>query len=329
MILADKIISLRKKNGWSQEQLAEQLHISRQSVSKWESGASIPDLDKILKMSAIFGVSTDYLLKDELEEETSVDDSYSEELTGRVVSLEEANTYMELVRRIAPKIGIGTMLCILSPVILIVLGGMSEEKMVGLTENMAGGFGVTILLVMVAIGVAMLILNGMQLSKYEYLEKDQIVLQYGVQGIVEKKRAEYEPSYRTYVTIGVVLCILGVIPLMIAAAFDAGDIVFCICIGTLLMFVACGVFLFIYSGLVWGAFEKLLQEGEYTEREKRLNKRTAPFAGIYWCIVTAIYLWFSFTTNHWDKTWIVWPVAGVLYAALHGIMKVMMGRDLK
>lgn len=116
---------------------------------------------------------------------------------------------------------------------------------------------------------------------------------------------------------------------MIAAAFDAGDIAFCICIGALLMFVACGVFLFIYSGMIWGAFEKLLQEGEYTEREKKLNKRTAPFAGIYWCIVTAIYLWFSFTTSDWDKTWIVWPVVGILYAALHGIMKVMMGRDLK
>ena len=88
MILADKIIYLRKKNGWSQEQLAEQLNISRQSVSKWESGTSIPDLDKILKMSAIFGVSTDYLLKDELEEEAQMDDSYSEALTGRVVSLE-------------------------------------------------------------------------------------------------------------------------------------------------------------------------------------------------------------------------------------------------
>ena len=68
MILADKIIALRKKSGWSQEQLAEQLDISRQSVSKWESGMSIPDLDKIIKMSNIFGVSTDYLLKDELEE---------------------------------------------------------------------------------------------------------------------------------------------------------------------------------------------------------------------------------------------------------------------
>ena len=62
MILADKISELRKKNDWSQEELAGQLGVSRQSVSKWESAASIPDLDKILKMSELFGVSTDYLL---------------------------------------------------------------------------------------------------------------------------------------------------------------------------------------------------------------------------------------------------------------------------
>lgn len=79
MILAEKIILLRKRNGWSQEELAEQLGISRQSVSKWELGASIPDLDKVLKMSKVFDVSTDYLLKDEIEEfpkaEVSVWDS--------------------------------------------------------------------------------------------------------------------------------------------------------------------------------------------------------------------------------------------------------------
>ena len=68
MILAEKIMTLRKRFNWSQEELAEKLDISRQSVSKWEVGATIPDLDKILKMSEIFGVSTDYLLKDEIEE---------------------------------------------------------------------------------------------------------------------------------------------------------------------------------------------------------------------------------------------------------------------
>ena len=50
MILADKIMNLRKKCGWSQEDLADQLGISRQSVSKWESGMSIPDLEKIVKI---------------------------------------------------------------------------------------------------------------------------------------------------------------------------------------------------------------------------------------------------------------------------------------
>ena len=61
MILADKIIELRKKNGWSQEELAEKLHVSRQAVSKWEGAQSVPDLNKIISMADIFGVSTDYL----------------------------------------------------------------------------------------------------------------------------------------------------------------------------------------------------------------------------------------------------------------------------
>lgn len=70
MILADKIVSLRKKAGWSQEDLAENLGVTRQSVSKWEGAQSVPDMDKVVMMSRLFGVSTDFLLKDELEEET-------------------------------------------------------------------------------------------------------------------------------------------------------------------------------------------------------------------------------------------------------------------
>ena len=67
MILADKIIKMRKKNGWSQEELADRMNVSRQAVSKWESAQTIPDLEKILQLSNLFGVTTDYLLKDEIE----------------------------------------------------------------------------------------------------------------------------------------------------------------------------------------------------------------------------------------------------------------------
>ena len=87
MILADKIIEERKKNGWSQEELANKLGVSRQAVSKWESSGSIPDLQRILLMSELFGVTTDYLLKDEIEEERL--NEYVETKTIKV-SMEEA-----------------------------------------------------------------------------------------------------------------------------------------------------------------------------------------------------------------------------------------------
>ena len=108
MILAEKIVQLRKKNGWSQEELAAQLNVSRQAVSKWEGAQSVPDLDRILQMSALFGVTTDYLLKDELEEaEPAATDGQSRRVR---VSLEEANAYLAWRSRAARRIALATFL---------------------------------------------------------------------------------------------------------------------------------------------------------------------------------------------------------------------------
>lgn len=63
MEFSEKLFTLRKANDLTQEQLAEQLEVSRQSISKWESGQTIPELEKIVALSAIFNVTTDYLLK--------------------------------------------------------------------------------------------------------------------------------------------------------------------------------------------------------------------------------------------------------------------------
>ena len=83
MILADKIIELRKKSGWSQEDLAEKMDVSRQSISKWESAQSVPDMGRIVRLSELFGVSTDYLLKDNIEFEEPAEDVYSANTTRR------------------------------------------------------------------------------------------------------------------------------------------------------------------------------------------------------------------------------------------------------
>ncbi len=82
MAVADKIMRLRKKNGWSQEELAEKMSVSRQAVSKWESAKAVPDLKKILKLAELFGVTTDYLLNDETDKQELINTDTESQLNS-------------------------------------------------------------------------------------------------------------------------------------------------------------------------------------------------------------------------------------------------------
>ena len=327
MILADKLIELRKKNGWSQEDLAERLGVSRQSVSKWESGASIPDLDKILKMSSLFGVSTDFLLKDaaelpapEMEDPVEVPESES----VRVFTLAQATEYLDLVRHAAGKIALGVSLCILSPTLLILMGALSDkEGGFVLPESVAVGVGLPFLFVMVAAAVALFLLFGRPLEAYEFLEKEPLELAYGVSGIIKKQKDGYASAHAISLVAGVTMCILSMIPLFIAVAMSEDGMA--PVVGMLLLFVlvAVGVFLLVRTCYIQGAFQRLLEEEDFTREKKQENKRTEPLALIYWCVVIAIYLAISFYTMSWTRSWIIWPVAAVLYGAVLGIASVL------
>ena len=323
MILSEKIIHLRKQNGWSQEQLAEQLNVSRQSVSKWESGTSIPDLDRIIKLSKIFGVSTDYLIKDEIEEDSSslAEDVYEEDELN--ISLDEANAYMNLVEKVKAKIALGVSLCILCPIPVILLAGFAKSGFINLTEDFAAAIGIAILLLFITTGVVLFISTGLQLDKYSYLEKENFTLAYGVYGIVDQKKRAYEGTYRNSIITGVALCILAVIPIILAGGFTDNDLFALICVALLLTMIAIGVHLFIRAGMTMDSYNKLLQEKDYTKENKALSKKTELLSGIYWCAVTAIYLFLSLYTNLWHRTWIVWPVAGVSYAVVIGIAELV------
>lgn len=325
MILAEKIIALRKRMNWSQEELAEKLDISRQSVSKWELGATIPDLDKILKLSEIFGVSTDYLLKDGMEETgLSAGKDVPE---GRTVSVAEANEFMKLSQEVSGKIALAVSLFILSPVTLLQLAAYTEGEKAWILEDWAGGIGVTAILVFVAVGVAVCVYNGMKLEKFKYLESEQFSLQYGVEGIVEKRKEDFAERFRRSVITGIVLCIVGAIPLMLAAAYSAGDAVMVSCVNIILLFVSVGVHFIVRAGVVQESFNKLLQCEDYTAENKEINKKLAYFPGSYWLVVTALFLIFGFYTENWGRTAVlIWPAAGVLFAAVYGILRAVVKR---
>lgn len=326
MILADKIVSLRKKAGWSQEDLAEKLGVTRQSVSKWEGAQSVPDMDKVVMMSRLFGVSTDFLLKDELEEETPCAAAQDDDTPLRRVSLTQASAYLALRKAAAPKIAVATALCITSPVTLILLAGMSEVQRFHITENAASGIGLCVLLALVALAVSIFLRTGAEAKEYRFLKEEPFETEYGVEGMVRQRQQEYKDTHTRLVTVGVVLCVLAAVPLFAAMCINGSDLLYIAAVCALLVLVAIGCLALVTAGVYQGAMEQLLEEGDYTRPQKKHHKLMGTVTMIYWLTATAVFLLYTYGPHGNGQprySWIIWAVAGVLYAAVMGIVRII------
>lgn len=342
MILADKIIELRKKNGWSQEDLAERLEVSRQSISKWESAQSVPDMNRIIKMSEVFGVSTDFLLKDELEMK---DDSESNEIIDlskyedtdkcelRRVTMEEAASFLEAKEQSSRLISIGVMLCILSPIILIILSAMAEFRKVSISPTMAEGGGLIVLFLLVGTAVGLFIMSYFKMHPFEYMETELIDTEYGVSGMAKAKKERFSGAYIKMMVTGIVMCVVSVLPIFITMLLvgdekiGGNELYYIYATGVLLLLVALGVFLIVRASIIQGSYQMLLEEGDYTRKNKIENKKNDKITTGFWMLVTAGYLAISFATNAWNSSWMIWPVAGVLYGVVILIAGTLRDKD--
>lgn len=318
MILADKIMTLRKKAGWSQEELAAQLNVSCQSVSKWESAQSIPDMDKVVQMSRLFGVTTDFLLKDEIEIEEHTQSEPVDEPPLRRVTMEEASAYLALRREAAPKIALATFLCIISPVALLMLAAMSELSRFGISENAAAGIGLCVLLVLVAIGVTLFFTCSAKVRDFDFLEEVPFETEYGVSGMVKERKQSFAAAYSRLNIIGTVLCILSAVPLFVSMCMETADVVYVAAVCLLLIIAGMGCVAFTYGGTIQSSMERLLEEGDYTRQQKSRRSIKGAVSTVYWLLVTALFMWYTFGPSGNGQarySWFIWAIAGVVYAA--------------
>lgn len=320
MILADKIINLRKKNGWSQEEFANKMNVSRQAVSKWEGSQTVPDVDKILQMSELFGVTTDYLLKDEIEDEQFCEGS--DEAVLRKVTLSQANNYLELREKASKSLAAAVFLCINSPVLLILLACLSEEKLLSLTENTASAIGFGALLLMVGIAVAIFVFTGMKNSPFEFLQKELFETEYGVTGLVKEKMKSYRDNYIKLNVMGACACVIGPAVLIISG-FSEKPFITVLGLCATIFVVSCGVACFIVAGVRWESFKKLLQESEDSVKQKKKPTLKSTISKVYWLVITAVYIAWGFIEMNWYTNWIVWPVGALLYAAITAILNLI------
>lgn len=322
MILADKIILERKKNGWSQEELADQLGVTRQAVSKWEGAQSTPDLQRILEMSKLFGVTVDYLIKDEMDAVECVPSNAQGDSLVRRVSMDEANDFLRIKRKTAPQVAFATMLCILSPICLLLLGVCAEQNVIPLSEDAATGIGMIVLLAIMAVACAIFISSGMKTEPYAFLEKEVIETEYGVTGMVMEKKQQYKEIYTRYNIIGTVTCICGAMLLFAGIIISESDLVSVIFLCLMFLVEAIGVCFFVVAGIIQASFEKLLQEGDYSIQKKTTVSVGTVVTTVYWLVAVAVFLVIGLVYGDWKRSVFVWPIAGVLFPAVLSVAKI-------
>lgn len=325
MIFADKLILLRKQNGWSQEELAEKLEVSRQTISKWEGALSVPDLGRMLKLSQLFGVTTDYLIKDDLELEECSEIEQEDAAVVRHVSMEQAVEFLRLRDTVGARFALGVMLCIDCAIPLILIACAQELGKLAISENAAAGIGNLILFLMIALAVGIFSHSDMRLHDYEFLEEEPIETAYGVTGMVRERKAQYAARHTELMIGGIVLCVLCPTPLFAALALQKqeNEWIMVLAVVGLLLMVGLGVLFIVRTSMIWSAFQLLLEEEDYTRERKREARRNRSACAIYWGLVTAVYLAYSFVTNNWGRSWIIWPVAGVSYGVLTTVLHVL------
>ncbi|WEG34546.1 helix-turn-helix transcriptional regulator [Amygdalobacter indicium] len=321
MILADKILELRKQNGWSQEELADKLGVSRQAISKWEGAQSIPDMERIIALSRLFGVTTDLLVKDELDimgKNGDADENICKEEAGvrmRVIELEEAAAYIAHRISYAAYVALGVLLCILAAI--PVIGSeflLFPAVKAQVTETLGLAFSVAI----ITVAVAIFIIQGFREKRYQYLEKEDFETAYGVDSVLKERLERFLPSYLLQTVSGVVLCMVAFIFLIISDVvpqfYQLSSGLFVV---IAIALVAAAVYLFVQANIIRSSYYCLLKPKKKTVYPEKIRL----LLQAYWLIIICIYLAYSFITSDWGKSWIVWPLAALIYGVIEAVLK--------
>lgn len=308
------------------DEILEELHVETVGRERQERGAEHPDYNKRQNDKPDKGQndeaehSTDDERRQKYEEQhvryegewSESFENYDDIQKGRVLSFEEVRDFLQFRSLFGLMIGLGVALCILSPVGVILWddGGIR------------GVLALVWLFVCVTIAVGLFVYFGIQNGKYEYLSKEIFALDEITEGMLLERYEEKRSAFAVLIVLGVVFCILSVIPVIVFDELGTG-LEDTLGPAILLVIVAIGVFFLVYAGITKGSYTVLFQREEYTPGRKRgKKKRKKVYNAVencYWCCVTGFYFLWSFLRMNWGRSWIVFVIAGLVWAMIESI----------
>lgn len=290
MSFSENLQCLRKQRNITQEQLAEQLDVSRQSVSKWESGQSYPEMEKLLQICNMFHCNMDVLVQGDISK------SFAEDICGYDKQKNQFSRWISA--------GVGLVILGISAVMFLTGAGMSEEA------------AAIVFFALLIVAVMIFVVMGMQMERFR--QKHPVVEDF----YTEEEKDQAYRKYTVRIAVGVGLILAG---LLLALA---GDVVMEEAMlpsalaeqrdyfinAVFMLMIAAAASILVYAGMQKEKYniEGYNKEGNPSPERKRRNVLKGKACGCIMMLATCIYLPLSFVTGRWDMTWVVYPVAGIL-----------------
>lgn len=287
MGFSENLQILRKMKNMSQEQLAERLDVSRQAVSKWESGNGYLETEKLISICEIFDCSMDEIIKGK----------FSADVNG------EKKSYEKLMSKFSKGIALAIGIILLGTTILLYFSGLpGTEELKEKNEIM----GVVILLLCVLIAVPIFIILGMQ--REEFIKKNPKLANI----YSEEENEKFNSKFQKSLAGSVALILLGTILLIFVSGMKLVDEESTIPVVILMAFVTIAVPIIVYFGIQKDKYDIEKYNKENSEEYKKENSKVGKISGVIMLIATILFLISGLIYNMWYINWIVYPIGGIM-----------------
>ena len=303
MTFGENLQFLRKRGGLTQEDLAEKMEVSRQSVSKWESNSAYPEMDAILRLCGLFGVDMDTLLRGDVQA------SLAEDTTGY-------DRHMNAFSR-AIAGGVGLILLGVTVLVALLIGAQDDTDAVVYPIT-----GTAILLICITVAVAVFIVFGMGHDRFR--KKHPVIQPF----YTEEQLDAFERRFPLLIALPVVLILIGVVVqvaiVLVPGLSDTGTEDQWALLGTaiLLLCIAVAVTVLVWAGIQKSKYNieeynrQAQQEFYPTPEQKRLNRLISAVWGAGMVLAAALHLLLGFTRDLWTSASTIYPVAALLCTAV-------------
>lgn len=290
MNFGENLQTLRKIKNYSQEDLADKLQVSRQAVSKWESGTGFPETEKLISICDLFDCSMDELVKGKI----SID------------SNSEKEEYDSFMNKFGKNISIAITLILIGTILLLTIIGFNENN------NM---YGIVVLLIFVVFSVPIFIVNGLEMENFKS-KHTKLSNFYS-----EEEIDNYNKKFAIVLASSISIILIGVVVFMmlIALKIFSEDSIFPVSI--LMCFITVAVPILVNAGIQKDKYDIKKYNKENSLYSKDEFDKVGKYCGVIMIIATIIYLLISFIFNLWAISWIVFPVGGMLCGIVSILLK--------